>query len=248
MCRRLFQNLAWYAFILLMISSCKKDDITVSAETELNVNIQALWDGEDIHKDSLFILDENFSVYLSELKFYLSDITFLTTDSQEVIPSFRKYSENVLLFQMDSDNEFSLNLDPNVFIAIRFHLGLDTALNYSNPNLYTAAHPLSRNQDMYWDMTNYRFLVLEGRANYPDAESWNHFLSYHLGGDEYLRTVTLPLELDLKEGQKKSLTISLNVQKIFENIDITTFFSFHSTETDKAIGLQMMDNFSQSFD
>lgn len=245
---RFFQNLALWAFLFVMISSCQKDDIIVSASSEIQVNIQALWDGQEINKDSLFVLDSAYSIQLSDVKFYLSDITLITKDSQEVTAGFRKYSENVFLYQMGRENAFSLDLDPNEFVAIRFHLGLDSALNYSNPNIYAANHPLSRNQDMYWDMTNYRFLVLEGRANYPDADAWNHYMSYHLGGDEYLRMVTVPIDIDLKEGQKKSLSLTLDVKNFFENIDITTFFSFHSSEIDKEKGLQMMDNFSQSFD
>lgn len=243
---RVFLNIVLVGLIALSVVSCKKDDIEIAGHSELHVEFQPFWENE-LMLDDQFAIDSNLSIQISELKFYISDLTFVTRDSQEVKATFREYPENVFLFQKDVSTSFTLDIAHNDFVEVKFLLGVDSSLNHSDPNIYSASHPLSRNQDMYWEMTNYRFLVLEGVADYPEKDSFSHHLSYHLGGDQYLRSVTLPINIELKEGQQKTLPLAFDMKRIFENIDITTFFSFHSSEIDEEKGLEMMDNFRQSF-
>lgn len=245
-----YQNLKRYIVFSLICAifwSCKKDDIEYSAGSEVQIELNALWNSEKIQLNQSMELDSLTKIQVNDLKFYISDLILVKSDSQEVQISYADYAESVFLYRLQEDTALNFQIETGEYIGMKFNVGLAPDLNDMDPNKYDATHPMSREQDMYWDMTKYRFLVLEAVADYPTENDFSHYISYHLGGEKYLRSVFVPFHLNVQSGQKKFQTLNIHLDKILNGLDYTTFFSFHSSESQEDLGLLMMDNFSQSF-
>lgn len=227
---------------------CKKETPDPVDHTEnVAVDIHTLLNGAAIKKNVALNFNDTVQLNLADLKFYLSDIRFINEKNQEEKADFKAYDENVFLYQLGDSGKFSLVVPAGKYKSARFNVGLAPAINDLNPNQFTADHPLSRDHDMYWDMMKYRFFVLDGKSDYPVAGNFTHVMSYHLGGDEYLRTVELPFEVTLTDNEVSTFNIYFDLEKVFKDIDWTVFFSFHSIQDQKENGLKMMDNVSKSF-
>jgi hypothetical protein len=98
---------------------------------------------------------------------------------------------------------------------------------------------------MYWDMLKYRFLVLEGFADINTNSNFDFIYTYHLGGDTFLRTITLDINMDIGSAGMSTMPLRFNIDRIFADgedvIDMNTFFSFHSQTIGMETGLKMMD-------
>ncbi len=231
-----------------LITGCKKETFDpIEYSENIEVRIHTLLNGTEIVKNTALNFNDTVQLNLADLKFYISGITFINEKNQEEKAAFKAYDENVFLYQLGNSGKLSLIVPPGKYKSIAFNVGLTPEINDLNPNQFTASHPLSRDQDMYWDMMKYRFFVLDGKADYPVKGNFTHVMSYHLGGDEYLRTVELPFEITLTDSKVSALNIYFDLEKVFKDIDWTTFFSFHSIQDEKENGLKMMDNISQSF-
>jgi hypothetical protein len=60
------------------------------------------------------------------------------------------------------------------------------------------------------------------------------------------------IDWNVKSDQVTSLPIRIDLDKVFTDgankIDVLTFFSYHSMDEQKGIGMQLMDNISKSFE
>ncbi len=83
------------------------------------------------------------------------------------------------------------------YTALRFHVGLDAAVNAANPAPYPPDHPLNTNVNgLYWAMAGgYIFLALEGNWRTGDAALTG--FSYHLARDPNRTAIELKGDIDL---------------------------------------------------
>jgi cytochrome c peroxidase len=131
--------------------------------------------------------------------------------------------------------------------ALRFDLGLDEETDKSESSKWPAGHPLNPDLNaLHWSWRGqYVFLALEGRYTQPDGQLGG--FSYHLAGQPCRGTVQVPLELDLRNDQK--LTLSLHTERFFaaqHQINISTADSTHSGE-DGGLAVRLADNAVQAF-
>lgn len=156
--------------------------------------------------------------------------------------------KDLLLTNKDNDfdaNSFSFDLPSGTFTKLRFHFGLDPATNNSDPSSFNASHPLSLNQDMYWGMLKYRFIVVEGQIDSSSAKNQtpSNPFSMHLGTDTLYREITSDLGSINEGGQ---ITIHIDLGKLFI-LDQSTFdilnFSNHSSTADNPNAIAITNNF-----
>ncbi|MCO5248492.1 MAG: hypothetical protein M9887_06060 [Chitinophagales bacterium] len=241
-----------FFFSFLFFTACKKDDLTLNEnkdkELSVQINLTTTLNNKKLVLDSAYEFVDDYQLKVQNLKLYFSDISLVDSNGNDVSVRFKDYPENVFLYDLGKSEQMNFIVPQGNYIAMKFYLGLTPALNDINPNTFPANHPLSREQDTYWDMLKYRFLILEAATNYPNLGEFNHFMSYHLGGDEYLRSITIPIKsTDNQSVSQKDLQIRL--EKVFEDIDFTTFFSFHSEgEFQKDEGIKMMNNLAHSIE
>ena len=244
-----------FVFILLL-TACKKDDIVIQPSTTSTIQLATYSNGEKITEHQGISLYDGISYKITILKFYISNIRLVNHQGEEITfkidANILGSEQGVFLYEYGKNESFSGSIPANHYMKIRFDLGLDSVLNNIDPNQFSAEHPLSRDKDMFWDMMKYRFVVMEGSVDTAKLDLYNFPFSYHLGGKDFLRNIEMNIDWNVKSDQVTSLPIRIDLDKVFTDgankIDVLTFFSYHSMDEQKGIGMQLMDNISKSFE
>jgi hypothetical protein len=208
--------------IAFIFTACKKEN---------NTEVQVLFHTSGKTAVGRSFTFNKFNVYLSD--FYLLNAIGDTT-----------YIKDVMLAKLNADNSFSTDV-PKEIQKFGFSFGLSPQLNNSIPESFPASHPLSVEQDMYWGMLKYRFLVIDG-GNVDTSYARNQTpvmpFSYHLGTDTLYRK--LVFNRPVVDGDK--VKIVLDIDKLFV-LDSTRFnlnnFSNHSDPGQIPNAIKMVDAF-----
>ncbi len=148
---------------------------------------------------------------VSKLKYYISNIQFVTKQSQNK-------SQNIFLIDASKNDSISLETTNKNIIAIIFCIGVDSALNCSGAQS-GALDPLN---DMFWTWNNgYVMFKLEGKSASSTAD--NNRIEQHIGGykGEYKTMRRIFLPIDEKYFLKNNtITIQMNVDKYWDGIKI----------------------------
>ena len=209
--------------ICVISTSCKK-------EQEVNVNFY-------IKETSKTANNRSYALELSKLKILFSNFKLTDNSSNDVIV------KDVFLYKT-SNSKFSFKIPEGNFESFSFSFGLDAATNNSIPTSFSAAHPLSVENGLYWDMLKYRFLVAEGNIDdsplkneTPDAP-----FSMHLGTDTLYTTFTVTDVIY----NGSSIDITMDLDKLFV-LDSDPFqiinFSNHSEPSEISRGIQIKNSF-----
>lgn len=192
-----------FKWLIVIISvfvffSCKK---TSTQGIKINVVFDNLSGKSDV--------DRAYSIDSARL--YLSNFQLIDNDGNPVT------IKDLILVRSekpDYENSFQVEMPKGNYTKLRFSYGLDIATNNSNPAVYSPEHPLSLNQDMYWGMLKYRFLVVEAKIDSSAARNQTpvNSFSMHLGNDTLYRTITKEYA-SISKGDE--ITIHLDFQKIF---------------------------------
>jgi cytochrome c peroxidase len=116
------------------------------------------------------------------------------------------------------------------YSGLSFQIGIDEAINQSDPNQYPANHPLNPQvNNLHWSpQGGYIFLALEGHAS-PRAFSW------HLGNAGNQVVCEIPVEFELGRGTR--IAIDFHLDRIFRDLSTQSQVSTHSREGDSLVGI-----------
>jgi cytochrome c peroxidase len=111
--------------------------------------------------------------------------------------------------------EFALaDIPADQYRALRFAVGLDSAINNSDPAKFPADHPLNPNLNgLHWSWQGgYIFLALEGmyRATNNTLEGY----SYHFARGTNRTVITLPLEIRFAKSDAAAATIGFDLSAL----------------------------------
>ena len=115
-------------------------------------------------------------------------------------------------------------IDASTIEAVSFFVGVGQEDNHSDPNSWTAPHPLApRFPAMHWGWAaGFRFLAIEGKHLVSNQEVQIHAL----GDGNYFETL-IPINIDLT-GSDLQINIDANYEKIYEDISIAGGLIVHS--------------------
>lgn len=99
--------------------------------------------------------------------------------------------------------------------GIQFTLGLDSAVNHGNPQIWPANHPLNPNLNgLHWGWAGgYIFQAMDGRYK-ENAQATPGSFSFHTATMQFVRRYFLPLDL-LVEKDLHKLAIRINAERFF---------------------------------
>jgi hypothetical protein len=240
-----------FAFGLLLLtvafSSCKKNEAQYAS---LTLNFQTEVAGTDYSFANDFTNGDGTKIRLELLRFYLSDIRFVTKRKGEEV-----FVSDIALvdFNLDGSGKTSLKLPAGNYTAIRFGLGVSQDLNESDPSLFSAAdHPLNVTQNTYWGMNGmYRFVMIEGRSDADGDGTFEGMFSYHTGYNDCYREVEIAHDFSFDRKGEHEQRIGIDVSKLFyvngSQIDVTTEPYFHGDLADIDLAKRLSANFASAF-
>ena len=138
------------------------------------------------------------------------------------------------------------DLPAETITAITFHIGPDKETNHSDPARFTANHPLNPNLNhLHWDWQGgYIFLALEGHWRAPDKTLPGGY-AYHFANDPNRSTITLPIELDLRNESRVS--IALDPRKLLAGLSFATDGATTHSQPGDPVAARIKDNLTHSF-
>ncbi len=189
-------------------------------------------------------------VGIKALQFYISNINLIKTDNSTVVIT------DVALIDFSNPSSLTIKLEgvEGNFKGIVFGCGLDSAQN-ATPYPLTAPGVLNNAYGMYWGMNNfkYRFEVMEGAWDTAVLPDMRYGLIYHIGLDSNYRQVQLNKNFTVCCGNPATLSVYLDVRKIFHgdtqtiNIAAVNTDDVTSTSDAPALAAKFAGNFSKAF-
>ncbi len=200
--------------------------------------------GQNLVFNQPYVDSLGYTIQIEGFKFYISNLTLVKTNNQEI----KIKDVDLINFKVAGENYTDAKILIGDYKAIKFGIGVDSVLNHIDPSQYPNNHPLSLYQNTYWNWsTQYRFLMLEGRADtvIGSSSNINQLLIYHTGLDnlyrEYQKNVTFSIGLNAIYEEKLIIDINQIFYGTFGNIDLKTESFTHAT-TNYNVALKATEN------
>jgi cytochrome c peroxidase len=131
------------------------------------------------------------------------------------------------------------------YTAVRFEVGLPTALNAADPAQWAVGHPLHPDTcGLHWGwLGGYVFLALEGRWKKPDGSLGG--FSFHLATDERLARVEVPVSF--QGGGPVTLRLGLDAATLLAGIDLVRDGDVSHSRPGDDLAKRLQTNVSQAF-
>lgn len=157
-------------------------------------------------KDSTYTNTYGEKYTVSKLKYYLSNISFVTNHKLEI-------DKKVYLIDA-CKNDSIIKHDQRKIVSISFNIGVDSALNCSGAQS-GALDPLN---DMFWTWNNgYVFFKLEGTSSSSKAD--RNRIEQHIGGYKGVYKTQRQIFLPIKK-KGNTIIIQMDLDKYWSNIKI----------------------------
>lgn len=206
------QALLLFTAIILLMASCKKDDATPPANTDVKATLSIQFDNimgaKNLQLNTGTYANasgEQFSVNL--LKYYISNIKVISQAGKEyVVPQDSSY---FLISEADGASQFvKVKVPEGEYASMSFVLGVDSLRSTMDISKRTGVLDPSTGMDagMYWGWNSgYIFFKMEGIAAVaPKDPSGQHKFRYHIGGFGGYNAATInnikTITIDLKAG------------------------------------------------
>jgi hypothetical protein len=233
------------------IVSCNSDDEEpTDGSSRLVLTFDPRYQGEVLGLGDRFSNPHNYSVEITDMKFYISDIEAIREDG-----SVQQLSEVELLDIRSNKRSVSFDVSPGSYSSIRFSLGVPVELNGTdnednNIAIYDVNHPLSENNGMYWTWeSGYRFFVLEGRfdTTITEAPTLPQLFSFHSGRDTLYRELpAFQYAFNLPAGSTQLVEFGIDLDKIFvgasDVVDLQWDTQFHGSFSQMDLGIRFANN------
>lgn len=227
-----------FVLLVMLFASCDKEpELRGTTFTFLLKN-----HSEIIEMDSVYTMVDGRNYAVQKFRIYLSNFKFHGHDT-------KVYTYDTILL-LTNHSSFNLAIQPENFHKISFNVGIDSVTNHIiDPLTLPDNHPLSLSQEMFWDMTRYRFVFWEGLySNSADGSGIpNAPYTFHLGRDASYRLVELPTPSTNKDAYNLFLDLSKVMYNSSDTLSLSTTFSNHSNDSEMGEAMKIMDNLAQAF-
>lgn len=243
---RLFnKTLLLFGLTIVGISACEKDKPAPVVEKDTaEIRVYPMYNEENIKIDSIYSMPDANRIVFTDIKFYAHRWKNGDTKLAEV--ALFDYREKGTTFISTQQKYTSFNN------LIGF-IGVEEDVNHDDPTAFAASSPLNimNAGGMHWGWNpGYIFIKVEAKVDTTQngIDDFNHILVYHVGTDEYLKSVSftdVPWKKITDKNYRASL--SLNMNTFFEQssspIDIYSEYLTHTGAGQEALSLKAINNF-----
>ncbi|MCU0318634.1 MAG: hypothetical protein MUE88_00935 [Flavobacteriales bacterium] len=242
------QHMGWVAVAAMVLASCGKGPAEGPAQAGvLRLVVVPEWQGEPLQFFTEYREHMDRRVTVELLKMYFGELQLEGAGEPQAL------NDVVYMDLSDGPVAFHWAVDAGSHTAITGHLGVPEAMNYADPSLYGAGHPLNVNNGTYWTWaTGYRFAMFEGRYDLDPASTAplvNAFV-FHPGREFcYLPLTFAPSGgVTVEPGDTTEVRVVVDVEKFFHSsagqIDLATENQDHGGVP--ALALKMATNIQLS--
>jgi hypothetical protein len=242
---------------LLIVSSlqaCKddapaspSDPSTPTGQADLRMEVGFHFGSGDFDLANTYTDGEGRAIRFTTLRFFMSNL-LLQSDAGDAILEDREVVW--LVDAATGDTAFTItDLPTGLVHTLRMNLGLDSAVNHSDPMQYDAA-PLN-DATMHWGWNpavGYKFLQMEGHYDDDDdgvVDASDPTFSYHCASDAMRRELILPLEVDVVAGGTATRHVEVFVDRIMQSVNTMATPMAHGGG---AVNTALMQNLVGSFE
>jgi hypothetical protein len=198
---------------VVLVIFCVIFSSNIFAQKNNILSIHHFWNDKKILLDEDYFLQNQESISIQTLKYYISSIQLLKnkkvvwkeTKSFHLIDEEDSSSKNIKIAKTTIDIDFD---------EIVFNIGIDSATNYRG----VQGGDLDPTNGMYWTWQNgYINFKIEGKSTF--CKTRNNAFQFHIGG--YENGLATLQKVSLKINKKRPLEINLNIEKLFEKINLS---------------------------
>lgn len=208
-------------------------------EVLFRFNVMA--NGKPLLKDSSYTNPFNEIYQVTRLKYYISNINLAGKKKME-------WNKEVFLLDAGVTDSMSSKMLPGLYSKLFFTIGVDSALNCSGAQ-EGALDPLN---GMFWTWNSgYIFFKMEGYSTASAADLQR--IEHHVGGYRYpnkasrLVELDLPQVLEIKEGGKYIVNITVDLDRYWKGINDIKIASQALLMTPGGLAIKAADNFPAMF-
>ena len=198
---------------IVLVIFCVIFSSNIFAQKNNILSIHHFWNDQKIVLDENYFLQNQESISIQTLKYYISSIQLLKnkkvvwkeTKSFHLIDEEDSISKKIKIAKKPIDIDFD---------EIVFNIGIDSVTNYKG----VQGGDLDPTNGMYWTWQNgYINFKIEGKSAF--CKTRNNAFQFHIGG--YENGLATLQKVSLKINKKNPLEINLDIEKLFEKINLS---------------------------
>ena len=198
---------------IILVIFCIIFSSNIFAQKNNILSIHHFWNDQKIVLDENYFLQNQESISIQTLKYYISSIQLLKnkkvvwkeTKSFHLIDEEDSISKKIKIAKTPIDIDFD---------EIVFNIGIDSVTNYRG----VQGGDLDPTNGMYWTWQNgYINFKIEGKSTF--CKTRNNAFQFHIGG--YENGLATLQKVSLKINKKNPLEINLDIEKLFEKINLS---------------------------
>lgn len=233
----------------VLFTSCKKDkaeEPTPSTEQNLTLHLHSNAGAHEANFDSIFVNSANQRYTIADYRMYISNIVLIKNDGSEF-----PITGKVFLTNPETD-EYDLGMVPvGNYKGFKFQVGLDSAINHSDPSIYPSSSPLSvQTPSIHWTWNSgYIFWKVEGKVDTTVAQTGpiNVDFLYHIGMDDLKRPIDFTTDaFSVLSGQDQLIHVEFDLNAALSNVDMTTELMTHTMDN-MMLATKIADNWQSAF-
>ncbi len=228
---------------LFLLASFASASVSLAQDKNLGVEFAADFKGAPLFFDTLSNMNaagQRLSV--TRLDFLVSDFAVRRADGSWLAPS----NFFAVIKAREGRTNFEVpGISGGQYDRVRFHVGLEPAVNHKDPAGYAAGNPLNPEVNgLHWGWAGgYVFLALEGSWLTEQGKVSGY--SYHLANDPQLMAVELPVSFDA--GANEQLRLSLDVDKILNAVTLSEATDSTHSRTNDPLAAKLRDGVERAF-
>jgi len=243
---KVIKGLVGILILGLFIVSCGDDNEPIDVNVKLQMKV-----GEELLTHGTTYRINDTDVQFTNVAFYLGDMKFETSDGVTYESGSRYHLIKPGIF----DFGFSIPADKaeeNISLStVSFFVGVDPDTNAEEEVDFTQraeGDPLGQqNPTMHWGWAGgYRFMNIDGNADVDGDGEFETQLTYHLGFDEFLKSFSVNLDLDLEGGQN-DFQIIFDMNGFLSDVDFETEFFTKVQPDNRTLADKLYDNYDSTF-
>ncbi|MFW5659506.1 MAG: MbnP family protein [Bacteroidota bacterium] len=199
--------------------------------TEVSIMMHYTYDGQPFDARQQYQLTDaggnDATIDFSFVGFIVSDLVIVYDDGTEATlnDSYQVFDAHLNPMQTLSFGKFELG-DKSV-AGIRFHIGLNPALNGIDPVAELSEEHVLYRPDMHWGWNpeaGYKFIRYEADYTLANAPDSAREITYHIANDENFQEVSTLASVAPKANENGDLTwhVDFDVKSVLDDIDLTT--------------------------